>query len=271
MWSIKSERSWKVKIMSYFFKTDKGLVRPINEDSTSIFKFNDGGILLLVLDGMGGHLKGDVASSMGLQAIIEECTSFSEKFVHNKKRTHTFLGKIISYNKRKKLIVRAIKKANKKINDLGTSDISYFEMGTTCIACYIYDNKVFIVNVGDSRCYALYGNRIEQLSVDQTYVQFLYQTGKIKKEEMLTHPKRHVLMNALGTYPSVTMDKKIINKEMNKILLCSDGLYNMVDEEKILKVLTLNKSTKEKVELLIDLANESGGKDNIAVALWEED
>ena len=242
---------------TYFYKTDAGMVRPKNEDSAIIVDNPDNGdILMMVLDGMGGHNKGDRASNMALSII-------QEKFMDLKKPFRTMYGV-------KRFIIKAIKKENKEINILGTNNIAYHEMGTTLILIYKRGNKVLMCNVGDSRFYSCYQNTFQQVSEDQTYVQFLYRTGKIKKEDIKVHPKRHVLMNALGTYPSVSIVSKVYKKPMDKILLCSDGLYNMLDDDAINEVLQMpTLSTEEKVNLLIRRANINGGIDNIAIALWE--
>ena len=104
---------------------------------------------------------------------------------------------------------------------------------------------------------------------DQTYVGYLYRTGRISKEEMKVHPKRHVLMNALGVFPTANMDIKIRDYSNESVLVCSDGLYNNVDEEEIANILKGDDSTNQKVHQLITLANVNGGSDNIAIALWE--
>lgn len=242
--------------MNYCFKTDIGVVRNNNEDSGEIFENENGDVFLAVLDGMGGHASGKTASHLALRELktqILKKSHFKTKFGFTS------------------FIMKAIKKANYAVNDLGTSSIQYRDMGTTLILAAIHKDELYIFNVGDSRCYALDDGRLVQLSEDQTYVQFLYKTGKIKKEEMATHPKRHVLMNALGTYPSITTVNRRFKKKFSKILLCSDGLYNMVEEDVIQDVL-LNEelSTESKVDNLINLANANGGKDNIAIALWED-
>ena len=240
----------------YFFKTDKGKVREKNEDSVDIFESGNA-LFMCVLDGMGGHNRGDTASSLALKVLKER--------LQNKKRYLT-MGSL------KKAIVRAVKKANKTVNDLGNELIEYSDMGTTLILCAFLKNKYIVCNIGDSRCYCFENkNGLKQVSEDQTYVAFLYKTGKITFEEMKTHPKRHVLMNALGTYPSITMTIKKYKKNFSKVLLCSDGLYNMVSDLEIDEILRQKEDIHLKVDNLITLANDHGGKDNIAVALWEED
>jgi serine/threonine protein phosphatase PrpC len=243
---------------TYFFKTDCGMVRPKNEDNALIVEnVNIGDTLMMVLDGMGGHNKGDKASQMALDII-------QEKFKYLKKPFKTLFGI-------KRFISKAVKKANKEINVLGTNNIEYHEMGTTLILAYRHGNKVIMCNVGDSRFYAANEGNFVQVSEDQTYVQFLYKTGKIKKEDIKIHPKRHVLMNALGTYPTVSIVTKVIKKPMDKILLCSDGLYNMLSDDEINEVLqTALLTTEEKTKVLVKKANAAGGIDNIAIALWEE-
>ena len=225
--------------MFYFLK-DKGTVRERNEDNCDDFEIGDV-TFMLVLDGMGGHNKGDTASSLALKIIKEKL---------EKKKKH------FSKNALRHYMIKAIKKANKEVNILGNSLIEYADMGTTLIFVALTREYLIMCNT--------------QLSEDQTYVEFLYKTGKITLEEKKTHPKKHVLMNALGTYPSLSVATKTIKKPFEKVLLCSDGLYNMVEDEIIQNVLEKEISTKEKVEELVYLSNLNGGKDNIAIALWEE-
>ena len=239
--------------MFYFLK-DKGTVRERNEDNCDVFEIGDV-TFMLVLDGMGGHNKGDTASSLALKIIKEKL---------EKKKKH------FSKNALRHYMIKAIKKANKEVNILGNSLIEYADMGTTLIFVALTREYLIMCNIGDSRCYLYNKKKFTQLSEDQTYVEFLYKTGKITLEEKKTHPKKHVLMNALGTYPSLSVATKAIKKPFEKVLLCSDGLYNMVEDEIIQNVLEKEISTKEKVEELVSLSNLNGGKDNIAIALWEE-
>ena len=242
--------------MIYSVKTDPGLVRPNNEDSACIVENKSGDLFLMVLDGMGGHCRGDAASHLALEII-------SEKMLNT--------DKFLSYSSMKATLLKTIKKANKEVNLLGSSKLEYLDMGTTLCLVAIRKDKTLLCNVGDSRCYILINGQLCQVSEDQTYVQFLYKTGKIKKEEMDTHPKRHVLMNALGTYPSLSVATTEITNAYDAILLCSDGLYNMLSDQEIEDVLNIETlSTSDKIDLLISRANKKGGKDNIAIVLMED-
>ena len=242
--------------MIYSVKTDPGLVRANNEDSACIVENKSGDLFLMVLDGMGGHCRGDAASHLAMEII-------SEKMLNT--------DKFLSYSSMKATLLKTIKKANKEVNLLGSSKLEYLDMGTTLCLVAIRKDKTLLCNVGDSRCYILINGQLCQVSEDQTYVQFLYKTGKIKKEEMDTHPKRHVLMNALGTYPSLSVATTEITNAYDAILLCSDGLYNMLSDQEIEDVLNIETlSTSDKIDLLISRANKKGGKDNIAIVLMED-
>ena len=242
--------------MIYSVKTDPGLVRPNNEDSACIVENKSGDLFLMVLDGMGGHCRGDAASHLAMEII-------SEKMLNT--------DKFLSYSSMKATLLKTIKKANKEVNLLGSSKLEYLDTGTTLWLVAIRKDKTLLCNVGDSRCYILINGQLCQVSEDQTYVQFLYKTGKIKKEEMDTHPKRHVLMNALGTYPSLSVATTEITNAYDAILLCSDGLYNMLSDQEIEDVLNIETlSTSDKIDLLISRANKKGGKDNIAIVLMED-
>ena len=205
---------------------------------------------------MGGHCRGDAASHLAMEII-------SEKMLNT--------DKFLSYSSMKATLLKTIKKANKEVNLLGSSKLEYLDMGTTLCLVAIRKDKTLLCNVGDSRCYIMINGQLCQVSEDQTYVQFLYKTGKIKKEEMDTHPKRHVLMNALGTYPSLSVATTEITNAYDAILLCSDGLYNMLSDQEIEDVLNIETlSTSDKIDLLISRANKKGGKDNIAIVLMED-
>ena len=131
-------------------------------------------------------------------------------------------------------------------------------------------NIAILGHVGDSRCYFLKNHHdLAQISEDQTYVGYLLRTGQITPEEALTHPKRHVLMNALGIYPSASIDIKTFPYLNEEVLLCSDGLYNNVSFDDISAVMKGNDSVEQKVNELIAIGNKNGGSDNIAVVLWE--
>jgi protein phosphatase len=143
-------------------------------------------------------------------------------------------------------------------------------MGTTITLLLIIKDTAILGHVGDSRCYFLRNRReFTQMSEDQTYVGYLLRTGQINQEEALTHPKRHVLMNALGVYPSASVDVKSFPYMGETVLLCSDGLYNNVPTNDIASVLKGEDTVEQKVDELIAIGNKNGGSDNIAVVIWE--
>ena len=143
-------------------------------------------------------------------------------------------------------------------------------MGTTITLLLIIKDTAILGHVGDSRCYFLRNRReFVQMSEDQTYVGYLLRTGQISQEEALTHPKRHVLMNALGVYPSASVDVKTFPYMGETVLLCSDGLYNNVPVNDIASVLKGEDTVEQKVDELIAIGNKNGGSDNIAVVIWE--
>jgi protein phosphatase len=202
---------------------------------------------------MGGQNKGDYASKMAIDSLTE---SFRKK-----RKTPFLLTKF--------WLKRALSHANSIIFEEATTKPLYTGMGTTCVAVYIQGEKMAIANIGDSRAYSYAFGRLKRLTTDQTYVDYLYRTGKISRDETMSHPDRHVLMNALGIYPSLSMDVKVFPYHGEPVLLCSDGLYNNVAESEIAAVMASDERPDQKVGALINEANLNGGSDNIAISYWE--
>ena len=223
----------------YCYKSDIGKVRIANEDEAKVVVNSNGNVLLVVADGMGGHNKGDYAS-------FETVRIITEAFKNQKYFLNTFFAA--------SWIKRVVKVAN----------------STTLSLVLIIKKKIIVVNCGDSRVYIKKseGNLV-QLTEDQTYVNFLVKSGQISKEEALVHPERHVLTNAIGLFPSISMNVNIYEYHGESLVLCTDGLYNNVSERDILNTLNLNTSVEDKCGSLISLANFNGGSDNITLCLWE--
>jgi len=239
---------------TFFSKTDVGKIRVSNEDRTVSLVNSRGNVLLAVFDGMGGQNKGDYASTLGAN-ILKDC------FL-NKSR---FTSKISCYS----WITKTIREINKSVFDEANRDETYSGMGSTMTMVLILPKFFLVAQVGDSRCYVLRNKVLTQLTEDQTLVNYLYRTGKITKDEMKTHPKRHILMNAIGTYPMCEADINTYPYLDETILVCSDGLTNNVKEKEIESILKTDDTTEQKTNELISLANANGGSDNIAVVLWE--
>ena len=239
----------------FYYRTDVGKVRLNNEDQAIALTNASGNVLLVVCDGMGGQNKGDLASSLAINTVV---SSFkNRKGFLNSYFARLWVGKVI-------------REANKSIYEQSQSNPAYQGMGTTITLLLIIKDVAILGHVGDSRCYFLKSHHdLVQMSEDQTYVGYLLRTGQITPEEALTHPKRHVLMNALGVYPSASIDIRVFPYLNEEVLICSDGLYNNVPVEDIAAIVKGSDSVDQKVNELIAIGNKNGGSDNIAVVLWE--
>lgn len=235
-------------------QTDIGRVRVTNEDQAAALKSAMGYTLLCVCDGMGGHRKGDYASKLAIDIITEEFQK---------------VGTFLTVFSARHWLTRTIKKINTTIYNEGHSSPIYKDMGTTIVVVLLYLDKIIIANVGDSRAYLVRYASLLQLTSDQTYVDYMIRAGKMTEDEAKVSDQRHVLMNAIGTFPSVSIDISVQNNIKNPILLCSDGLYNNASETEIHAALSTNESVEQKVQSLIRIANKNGGSDNIGIAYWE--
>jgi len=239
----------------FAIRTDIGKVRLTNEDRAIALTNARGNALLLVCDGMGGQNKGDYAATLASNYI-------SESFMSH--------GAFLSRFSAVRWASKVARDANKLIYEEANEKETYNGMGTTLSMILIINNYYVTIHAGDSRIYFVNQNhKLNQITEDQTYVNYLFKTGQIKKEEMRSHPKRHVLMNALGVYPCANFDIKLSSYHKEKILLCSDGLYNNVSDSTIESILVSTDSPEEKVTKLITIGNANGGSDNIACIVWE--
>ena len=234
-------------------RTDMGRVRISNEDQAFVLTNYNGDVLMVVCDGMGGQNKGDYASKMAMDYLVE---AFQKK-----RKSPAFFTR--------SWLLRVIKEANSLIYTEANKNPTYRDMGTTIVCAVIQDNKIIMANVGDSRAYRYDEQGLSRLTEDQTYVDYLYRSGQIEASERDTSSQRHVLMNALGIFPSASCDLMVKPYFGETILLCSDGLYNNVSESEIRAVLSTDERPDQKVASLIAEANANGGSDNIAIAIWE--
>ncbi len=238
----------------YATKTDIGKVRMNNEDRVCALTNSRGNILLVVCDGMGGQNKGDLAATTAIEVISQ---AFQEK--------DRFSSKFFA----KSWVSSVVRQANSEIFKQASHNQKYQGMGTTITLVLIVNDYMVVAQAGDSRAYSYRNRNLTQITEDQTYVQYLYRIGEITKEEIETHPKRHILMNALGIYPSLDLDIKVHPYLGDSILVCSDGLYNNVPAKDLLSIMKGVDTPDQKVNELVSLANANGGSDNIAVAIWE--
>ena len=223
-----------------------GMRRTNNEDAIYI---NEQKNLYLVADGMGGCNAGEVASSTAISAFVEA--------MENAENGET-LDKMMS----------AIAQCNKKVYQKSRENVEFLDMGTTLVAVTVENEKMFIVHVGDSRVYLFRENNLQQITTDHSYVMELVKIGSITREEAEVHPKRNIITRAIGIREEVEADTVIEDvKQGDKILLCTDGLSNMVSKGEMTKILIEQCSTEEKVKKLVVLANEKGGLDNISLIL----
>ena len=237
--------------MKSFYLTDAGKVRDHNEDSVIIVKNENDEYLMAVADGMGGHSAGEVASSIAIGYLGKH---FQETFLS--------LSKVDA--------VEWIRNSANEINSL----IFHHEkthpeskgMGTTLVLAIITEAYILFGNIGDSSGYVIKENKLHKVTYDHTLVNLLVSAGELTKEEASVHPKKNVLMKALGANDPVEVDVFDCDMEITEVLLCSDGLTNMLDNSQIEKVLLGEGTIEEKVERLIMKSNNRGGTDNISIA-----
>lgn len=239
--------------MRSFYLTDAGKVRDHNEDSVIIVKNSDNEYLMAIADGMGGHSAGEVASSIAIGYLGKH---FKETFFH--------LNKISAIN----WIRDSVDTINTLIFQHEKTHPESKGMGTTLVLAVYTKDYLLFGNVGDSSGFVLKDDALRKVTYDHTLVNLLVSAGELTKEEASIHPKKNVLMKALGAALNVDVDIFECDMDMNirEVLLCSDGLTNMLDREQIEKVLLGEGSVEEKVERLIRKANNRGGTDNISVA-----
>ncbi|MCD8209676.1 MAG: protein phosphatase 2C domain-containing protein [Coprobacillus sp.] len=238
----------------FAFKSDKGIVRSSNEDRCIALMSSYDDVLLAVADGMGGYNKGDLAAQMTIDYLKE--AFLARKRFYTANGMHHWLKK-------------NIKKINTLVYEKSISGPDYSGMGTTLTCVVVMKNKAIYAQIGDSRAYAYTSDTLEQVTEDQSLVEYYYRTGQISEEEKITHQNKNVLTNALGTFPSLSLAISTKPYHGEGIFLCSDGLYNNLGINDIKNILQCNEGLSIKASMLISSANSNNSNDNLSVVLWE--
>ena len=236
--------------MKAYSKTDIGSKRTMNQDSVycnenSVGSFQN---LFIVADGMGGHKAGDYASRLCVEKIVnavEQSKSITPVTI----------------------LEEAVTEANKGVLEEAKANAEYEGMGTTMVACTLQKDTLYIANIGDSRLYII-NDDIKQITKDHSWVEEMVKKGELTESQARIHPQKNIITRALGIDEVVHADYFEIDvKPDDKILMCSDGLTNMVEDEDIEYIIRHSSSIEKAVENLVEKANENGGKDNITVIL----
>lgn len=237
--------------MKSYSLTDMGKARDMNQDYFFACEEPMGHLpnLFVVADGMGGHAAGDFASRHTVQTMVKEVKKCRKRDPED-------------------ILLKAISVANTSLKAHAKDHKEMAGMGTTVVAATCHGDKLVVANVGDSRLY-LVGSKIRQVTQDHSMVMELVRMGEITKEQARNHPAKNVITRAIGMEDQVEIDFfRVRIKPEDKILLCSDGLTNMVKNAEIKSILNREDlSLAEKVELLVDTANKNGGLDNITVVV----
>lgn len=237
--------------METYYITDSGMVRDHNEDSVIITKNKANELLLAVADGMGGHLCGEVASSLAITHLSERFENLSS--IGTKEDAIAWFKSIVS-----ELNALMFKYTEEHVESKG--------MGTTLVMAVLTDEFLLYGNIGDSSGFALKQGKLHKITFDHTLVNLLVKTGELTEEEAKNHPQKNVLMKALGTSVTADVDIFDVETDVDGILLCSDGLTNMLSVEQINRVMREDLTLEGKLQKLIFKCNNRGGNDNISIA-----
>ena len=238
--------------MKLYAKTDVGRKREINQDYVYVTDKPIGPFpnLLVVADGMGGHKAGDFASKYTVKVLREELES-------------------TPLDKPEEILRNVVSVANHKLIEIAQSDVKLEGMGTTLVAGTVIGNTLYFSNVGDSRLYVI-NDKIKQVSKDHSLVEEMVRLGGIKAEEAKNHPDKNIITRAMGVKEDVEAD--IYEYKLRKgdiILMCTDGLSNMIEDEDMFDIVKSARDIVEAVLMLIEKANSNGGRDNIGVVMAE--
>ena len=237
--------------MQTCYMTDPGRVRTHNEDNVIIINNDNNEYLLAVADGMGGHKAGEVASAIAIDHLTEEFYRMDS--IGDKNNAIDFLRNIVT-------------EINQKIFDYTKENPGSKGMGTTLVVAIKTNSYILYGNIGDSSGYVLKNCKLHKVTKDHSLVNLLVSTGELTPEEAKYHPRKNVLMRALGANDPIDIDIFDVDMSVEGLFLCSDGLTNMLTDEQIEKVLTSELTATEMVDKLIKKCNSRGGNDNISVA-----
>ena len=234
--------------MNSYAVTDIGMVRGMNQDDYYESSVPVGNLpnLFLVADGMGGHNAGEYASRQTVETVVAV----------SRASAHTQPAAILK---------EAICRANEEIIRKAMLDASMFGMGTTVVGASIADGRLFAANVGDSRLYVI-NEEIRQVTRDHSFVEEMVRRGELDREASRTHPDKNIITRAVGAMSEIQID--FFEEELcpgDEVLLCSDGLTNMLEDDQIRSILKGHREIEGKAVSLIEAANRNGGKDNITV------
>ena len=239
--------------MKTFSMTHAGKCRETNQDYMYTSETAVGSLpnLFLVADGMGGHAAGDFASRFTVEKMVEHIRgSQAEGIVA--------------------LLKEAVTEANRKLFKEAGQDVSKSGMGTTIVAAVVEGNHLYTANVGDSRLYVMNAAGITQITRDHSLVEEMIRLGEMDKSEAKEHPDKNIITRAVGVMSDVAVDFFETELEAGDVvLMCSDGLSNMIEDEDIRQIVLEEKDVVRTVERLVEAANQNGGKDNITVVLIE--
>lgn len=236
--------------------SDKGMVRESNQDAFNFNIFDDGVAWAVVCDGMGGANGGNIASRLAVDHFSATLKSGYRKGLNE--------------SSFKNLLNSSISAANVRVFDKSRESKEFNGMGTTIVAAIVQGNTAYFVHAGDSRAYVINGKEITQITRDHSIVQSMIEDGKLSPEEACYHPRKNVITRALGVEESVNPEFTVYElPKQSKILLCSDGLTNFVNNDRICEVVN-NENAEKAVSLLINEANDNGGRDNITAVIIED-
>lgn len=239
-------------MLKTYSMTDIGRRRKLNQDTVYSCEHPLGNLqnLFIVADGMGGHKAGDYASAYTVKAIereVEDCDDMAPV----------------------RILREAISVANREIYEKQSTEVDFAGMGTTTVAATIEDNVLYVANVGDSRLY-LIDKAITQVTKDHSLVAEMVRKGSLDETAARLHPDKNIITRAIGAAPNVEIDFFEVELAVGDIILmCTDGLTNMVDDDEILRIVRSSVDVADVAENLIKMANHNGGKDNIGVVIIE--
>ena len=241
--------------MHYISGTDIGKMRKDNQDAYTFIEFDGTTVAAVVCDGMGGVSGGEIASKIAVTAI-------REYLLKNYKAEMTV-------EQVKELIEKSFTFSNEKICEYAETDAALQGMGTTAVLIFVIKNVAVIAHIGDSRAYLFDDSGITKLTKDHSLVQDMIDSGSITEEEAKVHPHRNVITRVLGMKEPLQIDIGSISFSNSSILLCTDGLTEYIDDEEIYEIVRNHPEICTK--MLVDIANERGGDDNITVAVLFSD